>query len=69
MIKVNILKNGSEAIFHVLFNADLLLVNGFNLHKFVLIIEVQEKRIVYKVEVRLIGKIDPKSFHWLEKAN
>lgn len=57
VIEIHILEDGREAVFHVFSNAELLLVDGLDLHEFVLVVEAQQKGVVYEVEIGTFGQV------------
>jgi hypothetical protein len=53
--------------FHAFLHADLLLVDGLDLHEFVLVLKIKEKGVVDKVKICGFGDVDFKLFDRLEE--
>ena len=52
-IEVKVLNEGCESPFHVFFDVHLLFVDRLDLHEFVLVVEIQEERVFYKIEIKV----------------
>lgn len=52
-IEVKVLNEGCESPLHVFFNVHLLFVDRLDLHEFVFVVEIQEERVLYKIEIKV----------------
>lgn len=66
MVEVHVLEDGGEAIFHVLADAHLLFVDGFDLHELVLVLEAEQEGVVDEVEVGTLREVGAEGLYWVE---
>jgi len=66
VIEIHVLEDGRKPVFHVLSDAELLFVDGLDLHEFVLVVEAQQKGIVDEVEIGTFGQVGLERLNWVE---
>ncbi len=66
VIEIHVLEDGRQTVLHILADAHLLLVDRFDLHQFVLVFEAEQEGVVDEIEVRTLGYVGTKGFHWIE---
>ena len=66
-IVIEAFEQSAESFFHGFANADFLLIDGLDLHEFVLVLEVEEEGVVYEIELLRFGDVDLELFDGLEE--